>query len=265
MTLTQVKMHLDNLLISVYQFIKSDLAMYRYWPASTVPSDWLLRRDEAITNFESWLTAIESFFQNLDPNPNSNPNNPNNHNNPLTLRPHESKTLLGLRMQVKVALILLKTCIDSPAETSFDAFLREFDDIVTRIESLANTLFLPEALPLDNESTSFTMELGILHPLFFVATKCRDWGVRRRAIAALKRGGREGVWEGPIVALVAEWVMGIEERDVAFGECIPEEKRIHDIRKDVDYEGGRVLVEAKRSIDLVEWRKWEVVRESITF
>jgi Fungal specific transcription factor domain len=250
MTLPQVKLHLDNLLISIYQFIKSDLSMYRYWQSDAVPPDWLIRRDEAITTFENWLFAIEAFFRD---------------STSLVLRPHETKTLLGLRMQVKVAIILLKTCIDSAPETSFDAFLPDFDDIVTRIEYLADALSLREALPLDNESTSFTMELGILHPLFFVATKCRHWTVRRRAIAALKRGGREGVWEGPIVALVAERMMEIEEADVVPGEVIPEANRVHDVMKNVDYEGRQVLVEAKRSIDQVEWKKWEVIRESIKF
>jgi len=257
MTLSQVKMHLDNLLISIYQFIKSDLAMYRYWPVSAVPSDWLLRRDEALTTFETWLTAIESFFQ--------HPPNPPPTTNPPILPPQESKPLLGLRMQVRVGLILLKTSIATPAETAFDAFLPDFDDMVTRIESLADSLALPPAQPLDNESTTFTMELGILHPLFFVAIKCRDWGVRRRAIAALKRGGREGVWEGPIVAVVAEWVARLEEAGVEVGACIPEEKRLHEVRKDVDYEGRRVLVEATRSTDLVAWKAWAVVRESVPF
>ncbi len=287
MTLPQVILHLDNLLISVYQFIKSDLSIYRYWPASTIPTDWLFRRDSAIATFGKWLTAIETFFQNsLTP-----------------LRPPKLKSLLGLRMQVKIAIILLKTCIDSPAETSFDVFLPEFNDIVTRIEEMADSLSLREGLPLDNETTPFTMELGILHPLFFVATKCRHPSVRRRAIAALKRGGREGVWEGPIVALVAEWVVRMEEEEeegsiaeskpgkddyndndatnpdhdarlgappllpagLELATSVPEKKRIHDIRKTVDCEGRRVLVEAQRSVDLVEWKTWELVRDSLPF
>lgn len=266
MTLAQVKRDLDNLLISVYQFVKSDLTMYRYWSANTVPTDWLLRRDEAILNFEAWLGAIESFFRrNSNINGNNNSSTTTTATTTILLRPQDQKSLLGLRMQVKIAIIQLKTCISSPAETSFDAFLPEFDDIVTRIEDLADTLSLREAVPLDNESTAFTMELGILHPLFFVAMKCRHAGVRRRAITALKRGGREGVWEGPIVALVMEWVVKIEEVGVKPGEVVPEGNRMHDIKNDVDYERRRVLVEAKRSIDHVEWKRWESVREIIPF
>lgn len=248
-TITEVRIHLDNLLISVYQLIKSDRSMYRYWQSENVPTDWLLHRDNAITIFETWLSAIEEFFR----------------ASTVALRPHDLKTLLGLRMQVKVALIQLKTCVDSAPETSFDVFLAEFDQIVTRVEDLADSLALREALPLDDESTAFTMELGILHPLFFVATKCRDWTLRRRAVTALKRGGREGVWEGPIVALVAERMIEIEEAGLEPGDTIPERHRIHDVRKDVDYDGRQVLVEARRSIDQQEWKQWEVIRESIKF
>lgn len=264
MNLAEVKIHLDNLLISVYQFIKCNLPKYRYWEASSVPSEWLVRRNEAIYTFEAWLTSIESFLQ--DPSPNLNPAAPTT-NTSLILPPHEAKTLLGLRMQVKVALIILKTSIASPTETAFDVFLPDFVEIVTRIEDLADSLSLPEAAPLDNESTAFTMELGIIHPLFIVATKCRDQVVRRRAIKALKRGGREGVWEGPVVAVVAEWVMGIEEAGLKGfeGEVVPEWTRIHDIRKDVDYEGRRVLVEARRSMDQRGWKVWETIRESVPF
>jgi hypothetical protein len=89
--------------------------------------------------------------------------------------------------------------------------------------------------------------------------------VRRRAIAALKRGGREGVWEGPIVAVVAEWVVGLEEAGLELGGFVPEEQRLHDIKKDVDYEGRVVKVEATRSTDLVAWKFWEVLRESVPF
>ncbi len=249
MTLDQVKTHLNDLLLSVYQLIKSDLSMYRYWKTADVPADWLLRRDQAITTFEAWINAFESFFGTA----------------PVTVRPCEMKALLGLRMEVKVAIISLKTCIDSGPETSFDVFLPEFDDMVTRIEDLADSLALREALPLDDESTPFTMEMGILHPLFFIATKCRNWTVRRRAVSALKRGGREGIWEGPIVALIAERIMEIEEADVVPGDVIPEANRVHSIRKDVDYAGRQVLMEAKRSVDLEEWKVWEVIRESVKF
>ena len=181
-----------------------------------------------------------------------------------TLGPVDLKALTGLRMQVKVALVMLKTCIASGAEESFDAFHDEFEEMVARIEQMTVKLDLPEAEPLNNETTSFTMELGIIHPLFFMAMKCRDRFLRRRAVVQLRKAGREGVWEGPIMAMLAEKLIAIEERGIPPGETIPERSRLHDVRKSVDYEAGRVLVEVTRAMGK-DWWEWEVLRMARPF
>lgn len=261
-TLDDVKFHLDNLLISVYQLIKSDLSLYRYWRTELIPTARILQRDNAITTFEAWLAAIEDFFHTITP---SQPSTSPSSTLALTLTPHERKTLLGLRFHVKTALISLKTSIDSGPEMCFDAFLPDFLDIVTRTEELADSLSLHEAEPLEPDSADFTMDFGILPPLFFVATKCRVWGVRRRAISALRRGGREGVWEGPVMAVVANRVREIEEQGLHEGQVVPELNRVHNVRSDVDYESRSVMVECRRCVDLVEWKEWEVIRERVRF
>jgi hypothetical protein len=222
--------------------------MYRYWPIESVPVDWQLRRDEAIQTFDAWLTALEKFFNTAE----------------ARLTPADLKALLGIRMQIKVAIIMLKTCIDAGPEKSFDAFYDEFEDIISKIEKVTLKLQLPEAKPLDNETTSFTMELGIIHPLFFIAMKCRDHMLRQRAVTQLKKAGREGVWEGPIMAIVAEKLIAIEEAGVKEGDVVPERNRFHDVRKNVDYDGGRVLVEAMR-VKGEGWREWEVLRMAVPF
>ena len=248
-TLAEVKRHLDNLLISVYQLVKSDLGMYRYWPADAVPQEWVYQRDEAVQTFENWMKALEQYFQTTT----------------VPLSPNDVKSLLGLRMQIKVAVIQLKTCIDCGPESSFDNFLPEFQDIVSRVDHLSTSLQLREGSPLNNEATPFTMELGIIHPLFFVATKCRHYRVRRKAINLLKRAGREGIFEGPIMAIIALRMAQMEEEGVIPGSLVPERNRFHDIRKNVDYEKGLVLLEATKSLDDTSWRKWESVRMAIPF
>jgi Fungal specific transcription factor domain len=248
-TLGEVKRHLDNLLISVYQLVKSDLGMYRYWPVHAVPQEWVYQRDEAVQTFENWMAALEQYFRTTT----------------VQLSPSELKSLLGLRMQIKVAVIQLKTCIDCGPESSFDAFYPEFQDIVARVDRLTSTLQLREGPPLNNEATPFTMELGIIHPLFFVATKCRHYRVRRRAINLLKRSGREGIFEGPIMAIIALRMAQMEEEGVLPGSIVPERNRFHDIRKNVDYEKSMVLLEATKSLDDTSWRKWETVRMAIPF
>jgi len=248
LTLSEVRMHLDNLLISVYQLVKSNLGMYRYWKHDTVPLEWRVRKEEATMTFENWLNALETFLR----------------QNSHQLRPTDMKSLLGLRLQIRVAIIMLKTCIDCPSESFYDCFEGEFKEMVSEVERVGDALGLQEGRPLDNESTPFTMELGIIHPLFFIATKCRNWSLRRRAIVELRRAGREGVWEGPIMAIVADRMMQIEEFGVPPGELIPEENRFHKIEKNVHYDSRQVSVEATKARDDT-WKDFQVIREAIPF
>ena len=248
LTLEVVRNHLDNLLICVYQLIKSDLRMYRYWNAADVPLQWRTRREEAIVMFQEWLDALEAFFENAE----------------VTLHAFEAKSLLGLRLQIKTALIMLRMSIDCKPETQYDLFNSDFDDIVTRVERLFQKHQLIDAKPLEQEHTEFSMELGVIHPLFIVATKCRDWNIRRRAIAQLRKAGKEGVWEGPIVAILAQRIMRLEEQGITRGTLVPERNRFHNISKNVDYDERRIMFEATKPLDDT-YQNWHVHRDSVTF
>lgn len=59
---------------------------------------------------------------------------------------------------------------------------------------------------------SFSADLGIVPPLYVVATKCRDSHIRRRAIHLLRSSSRrEGMWDSQLSGLIGEWVASIEE------------------------------------------------------
>ena len=248
LTLSQVRIHLDNLLVSVYQLVKSDARMYRYWKSNAVPLEWQNRRQEAIDVFGAWMVALENFFK----------------THVLRLSGSDVKSLLGVRLQIKTAVIMLKVCIDSGPESTFDAFQDDFEDMVSKVEEMSKALSIPEQRPLADEQIPFTMELGIVHPLFFVACKCRDWSLRRRAVAQLRRAGKEGVWEGPIVAVLARRIIELEEEGLSQREFIPEENRFHEIRKNVDYDGRQVLFEATKALDPA-WKTFSVHREAVSF
>jgi len=248
LTLGQVRNHLDNLLVSVYQLIKSDLRMYRYWQTDLVPVEWRCQRQEAIGIFDAWIVALENFFE----------------TQAHRLVPSETKSLLGLRLQIKTAVIMLKVSIDCGPESTFDAFQDDFEDMVSKVEQMTTTLGMVEARPLEVEFTPFTMELGIIHPLFFIACKCRDWDIRRRAIAELTKAGKEGVWEGPIMAVLATRIMVLEEEGLAHGQVVPESQRFHEVKKNVDYESRQVFMEATKALDTT-WTNFSVLREAVLF
>lgn len=61
---------------------------------------------------------------------------------------------------------------------------------------------------------SFCADLGIVPPLYVVATKCRDPKIRRQAIQLLRSSSRrEGMWDSELTARIGMWVSAIEEED----------------------------------------------------
>ncbi|KAI1354973.1 hypothetical protein F5Y01DRAFT_221237 [Xylaria sp. FL0043] len=61
---------------------------------------------------------------------------------------------------------------------------------------------------------SFSLDLGIVPPLFVVATKCRDPLTRQQAIQLLRTSSRrEGMWDSELCARIGNWIATIEEED----------------------------------------------------
>jgi hypothetical protein len=61
---------------------------------------------------------------------------------------------------------------------------------------------------------SFSADLGIVPPLFVVATKCRFPTIRRQAIQLLRSSARrESMWDSELTARIGQWVTTIEEEE----------------------------------------------------
>ncbi|RYP91449.1 hypothetical protein DL770_002388 [Monosporascus sp. CRB-9-2] len=61
---------------------------------------------------------------------------------------------------------------------------------------------------------SFSADLGVVPPLFVVATKCRDPVIRRQAIQLLRTSSRrEGMWDSELAARIGMWITTIEEEE----------------------------------------------------
>jgi hypothetical protein len=83
---------------------------------------------------------------------------------------------------------------------------------------------------------SFALDLGIVPPLFVVATKCRDRKLRREAIRLLMSSPRrEGMWDSILCGKVAGWIMEVEEEGMtpfdafnplSFTQMVGEDKRV---------------------------------------
>ncbi|KAL3462739.1 hypothetical protein BJX64DRAFT_299316 [Aspergillus heterothallicus] len=108
-------------------------------------------------------------------------------------------------------------------QLSWDRFSHLFDQIVTLAADVVDStqgfqclsLSPSELAALSSQGAlkpSFTMDKGIVGPLFNVATLCRDPIIRRRATHVLRSASRqEGCFNSHISAVVAEQAIAIEE------------------------------------------------------
>lgn len=145
----------------------------------------------------------------------------------LTIR--EQHGLGMLRSRVKINRILSATCLYSEA-TIFDRFVPAFEDILTIC------LFTIGSDNADRRLFSVSLDEGLVHPLFFLCTHCRDGSIRHRALELLNRlPTRDGIWHVETTARTAEICIRFEEAlcDKQFPLCtdIPEWRRIHSAGK----------------------------------
>ncbi|OBT45177.1 hypothetical protein VE00_04285 [Pseudogymnoascus sp. WSF 3629] len=137
----------------------------------------------------------------------------------------------------------------------YDNFLPQFEkivDLTTKVVHADHSAYLKSRGP------CYTLDIAIAQPLYFVACRCRDTNLRRRAIATMKLVGKEGIYTGKTVAKVAEWVVATEEKEDSRNKFVGEERRFHDVSFDFDMKTrmGRVWGR-RRSVDGV----WEQVSE----
>ncbi|KAK4191428.1 hypothetical protein QBC35DRAFT_401657 [Podospora australis] len=65
---------------------------------------------------------------------------------------------------------------------------------------------------------TFSADLGIVPPLYVVATKCREPHLRRQAIQLLRSSARrEGMWDSELTAQIGIWITEVEEGEVFDG------------------------------------------------
>lgn len=129
-------------------------------------------------------------------------------------------------------------------QTLWDQFLPLFHKII----SLAS-----EILDYDSKSRrypTFSLDMGIVGPLYEVASRCRDPVLRRNAISLLKsRCMQEGVWNSILTAKVAERLVEIEEEglgEVKSCHDVPDWARLSYVAPVFDPAGRKVVVKFMR-------------------
>lgn len=131
-----------------------------------------------------------------------------------SLTPKEDIAIAVLKLHVLYSYASLKLeQLPSNNPSLRDAFLPQFQEMVLLgekiiAEAISSTLPSSE----NRTTTSFCLDIGILIPLYTVASQCRDPIIRRKAITLLRSTSRqEGLWNSLLVAKAAERVVELEE------------------------------------------------------
>lgn len=143
----------------------------------------------------------------------------------------EGRSRILLRLQFETALILL-AAVQLNDESGFDEHIGSFQVIISQCEQLvALESSLTGRDTTKSEAFTYGFDLNILPPLNITAFKCRDPGLRRKAIALLKAGNRyEGLWNGKTVARIAQKTLEIEEAGLVNVVACTDIPRKHRVR-----------------------------------
>ncbi|KAK9416979.1 putative Zn(2)-C6 fungal-type domain-containing protein [Seiridium unicorne] len=154
------------------------------------------------------------------------------------------------------------------SELIYDKYLPQFK---LAVAGARETLTLMEQ---SGRMLPFSVELGVIPPLYIIISKCRDPMVRREALAVLRRAPvQESLWNRDIIIQVSERIIELEEGSDGFihdfppdmaGMVIPESMRLKFVKI-----GLRTIHEDGRKGDFVEFhslphgfkREWCVSHE----
>lgn len=166
-------------------------APYKTSPPTPFSDSIMHNKNILMSAISSWKSAFAPLFHTLSLNASS--------------PEHLGALQFDVCVRVFETIIATSTSAD---ETIYDSFTERFQYIVNSSR---------EILQKDHDlrvgaGPRLQFDMGLIMPLFFTATRCRDGTVRRLAIALLRKWkGRNGVWDGVQAASVADWIVRIEE------------------------------------------------------
>lgn len=145
---------------------------------------------------DQWWIVFDSFVQ--------------AHQSRFTIHDRKALHVLGISQ----AMIAINSSIDIQAVVKNELLWDEHFPAFKAIVEHARTFV--ELGETDSDVPTLTLEMEILYPLYFVASKCRDGRLRREAISLLdSRERQEGIWNSILTTFLAKRLVEIEEERLA--------------------------------------------------
>ena len=189
-------------------FIRSVADKYKFLQPGDVPLEVIGQSHELAKVFNKLDRLLSDFIQRTS-----------------CITPPERCGLDILSGRVKTMRTMVATCLYSE-ETAYDAHFDDFCQIYSICEGVVASGNAGHCL------WSVSLDEGLLHPLYCIATSCRDGLLRHKALTQLQElPGAEGIWHVQAITYLAMRCVEFEERfcgqDLPRCDDIPEWKRIH--------------------------------------
>lgn len=221
-TILEARHSLDRLMNKALRFIRSAADK-----TNPIPYSMLLQEQFDISReLNDWSNAFEDLIKRLtrrtrkelDPR------------GPLLLRIHH----LTSKIWLETGLTAEVTTWDTTDVMAWDRHYADFETIVLNAALVLNNKSSEESGRdhevdnVDRSTDNFCLDMGIILPLYRIATKCRHPIIRRKAIDLLSTHPRqEGLWNSRCCAKLGELVMAVEEARVS---SLPVELRFPESR-----------------------------------
>jgi Fungal specific transcription factor domain/Fungal Zn(2)-Cys(6) binuclear cluster domain len=215
-SISQAKDVLDSLAGQLSTLNRSVVEEYRYRKDEDIPPEAIAQVAQLKQALDLWDERFEKYLGRLT----------------SKFSRQEQLVINVLLINHKVSAIEAATCTQ-PEASIFDQFDTKFDEIVTLAataiwsRSTANSQFL-----------NFSLDEGVIHPLYWTAIKCREPWIRQRAMSLLRSiTFQEGVWDAVVQASIAEVAIAREQiygiDGPAAGWRPPEFARVHSVGTNV--------------------------------
>jgi hypothetical protein len=190
-SISQAKDVLDSLTGQLYSLIRTTIEDYRYRKDRDIPVDAVAQVAHVKDSLDIWNERFEKYLD-----------------RPTSRFSRQEQLAINiLLISHRVSTIEAATCAH-PEETIFDQFDAEFDEIVTLAAVIIRARNTVNPRTLD-----FSLDMGVIYPVYWTAVKCRELWTRQRAMALLRSiTFQEGVWNAAAQASIAEVAIAREQQ-----------------------------------------------------
>ena len=127
-------------------------------------------------------------------------------------------------------------CLTDGREMLWDRYQADFERLLDLAEEVVKLEAAASSPSSDNGTSNYTpgfsVDMGVVPPVYFTAMKCRKPTLRRRAVAILRScKHREGAWDGQTSAGLAVRIITLEEQGLGTVENasdVPEQQRLYE-------------------------------------